>query len=415
MSTFWRLLSTTTIVAVIVALCTTGGFAQTKPATATYLFTNDDVFITGGGANTATVYKIGSGGSLTLVKTIATRGSGLGGGLFAAERVNVLHSKTQACAFVTDANPGTTVNIAPDVAAINIKTLKLVATFRAGKSDSGANSGVGLADAGNYLVASFTGDSRLSLGSSIGTYRILAGCKLKFLGSIAAAGMNGGSPDGAKATPDGKTLVVAYFDGSVGSYRISPTGKLALIGQEFTSTGGAAAGVDITADGKWAIFGDAGGIPEVDVAPISGSGKLGATVNYQYVDQGANSNNVLLSPNESVLFVSNNSTGAIGAVAFDKTTGVVDPAHSCSSNTLKNFLQTWFALAGLALASQTGTGAEVYAAELGFPAGIAIVKYSPHTRGEDEFCDLTETAASPVSDPASNDLSSIGTFPPRRF
>jgi len=410
MKGFMTLVFTLALFAVTVTLCTSSAFAAKK-----YLITNDDVFSSGGGANTATVYSVGAGGALTLVKTIATKGSGSGGGFFAAGRVNVLHSKTQACTFVTDSNPNFTVNTAPDVAAINLNTLALVGTFHAGKMDNGANSGVGLADAGNYLVASFSGNGTLKIGSTLGSYKILAGCKLKYLGSIAASGINGGSPDGTKVTPDGKTVVVAYVDGSVSSYSISSTGKLALIGNELTSTGAFAAGVDISADGKWAIFGDASGIPSVDIAPISSSGVLGATVHYQYLDQGANSNNVLLSPDESVLFVSNNSTGGIGAVAFNKTTGVLDPTHSCSSGTLKNFDASWIDLGSLAMASSNGTGSEVYAAEFGFPSGIAIVKYSPHQSGEDEFCDLTETAASPVADPASNGLVSIGVFPPRPF
>lgn len=405
-----RLFPALALIAVVASLCTPSAFAVSH-----YLVTNDDVFSSSGGANTATVYSIGAGGALTLKKTIPTKGTGLGGGFFASARVNVLHSKTQECAFVADANPSGTVNIAPDVAAINLKTLTLVGTFKAGKTDNASNFGVSLADAGNYLVAAFTGNAALSISPTIGTYQILSGCKLKYLGSVPATGMNGGFPDGTKATPNGKTVVVAYADGSIGSYKISSTGKLTLIGQELTSTGAFAVAVDITADSKWAIFGDASGVPEADVAPISSLGKLGATVNYQYLDQGANSQYVLLSPDESVLFVSNTTTGAVGAVAFDKTTGVLDPTHSCSSNTLKNFDATWFYMSGLASASTTGGGAEVYGAEFGFPSGIAIVKFTPHQSGEDEYCDLTETSTSPTSDPASNALLSIGVYPPRPF
>lgn len=409
MNRITKLFPTLALVAVVASLCIPSAFAATK-----YLITNDDVFSSNGGANTATVYTIGAGGALTLKKTIATTGSGSGGGFFATGRVNVLHSSTQACTYVSDSNPNFTTNTAPDVAAINLKTLTLVAKYPAGATDNGGNSGVGLADAGGYLIAAFTGNGSLGIGPTLGTYKVLAGCKLKYLGSIPASGMNAGLPDGTKVTPNHKTVVVAYADGSVGSYSISSTGKLSLIGNEFTSTGAAATGVDVTADSKWAIFGDASGIPEVDIAPISSTGVLGATVNYQYVSQGANSNNVLLSQDQTVLFVSNNSTGAVGAVSFNKTTGVLNPAKGCSSNTLKNFFATWFDLAGLAL-SPAGVGNEVYAAEFGFPSGIAVVKYTPHVSGEDEFCDLTETAASPVSDPASNALVSIGVYPPRSF
>jgi hypothetical protein len=419
MNRFANWLSTVALLAVVVALCASGAYAAQRPAVGPYLVTNDDVFNSTTPSNTATVYKIGGGGSLTLVTTISTGGGGSGGGLFAAARVNVLHSKTQACTFVGDSNPSvTTTNNAPDVAGINLATLKRSGTFPgSATNDSGQNGGVGLADAGNYIIASFTGNafSSPAVPGSLATYRILSGCKLKYVGSIPATGTTGsGYANGSKVTPNGKTLIVAFVDGSIGSYSISATGKLKLVSQETSSAGAFPEGVDVTADGKWAIFGDASGIPEADVAPIKAGGVLGPTVNYKYLDQGANSNNVLLSPDESVLYVSNNSTGSIGAVPFNKATGVLDPTKSCSSGVLKNFDGTWFDLGGLAFSSTTGKGGVIYAAELGFPSGIAAVKYSK-VKGEDEPCDLNEQSSSPVADPASNGLLSIGAYPPRPF
>jgi hypothetical protein len=170
--------------------------------------------------------------------------------------------------------------------------------------------------------------------------------------------------------------------------------------------------VDITADSKWAIFGDASfPEPSVDIAPIK-AGKLGPTVHYTDVDKGLNSNNVMLSPDETVLYVSNNYDGAIGAVPFNKTNGKLDVAHSCSSNILNGFDLTWFYVSALAFSSTTGKGGVVYGAEFGFPSGIAQVQYSKTTGGD---CELTELPSSPVSDAASNALISIESYPPRPF
>jgi len=413
MSKFVKLLFACALIAVAVSVCTTGAFAKKHATVGPYVVTNDDVSASTP-SNSATVYSIGSGGALTLVTSLKTGGSGNGGGYFAMGKANVAHSKTQACSFISDGNPNTSTATIPDVAALNLATLKMSGPYPAGSTDNGTNYGVGLADAGKYLVAGFSGNFTLTIAPTIGTYSVGSGCVLKYVGSIPGAGLNGGSPDGIKATPNGKYVVAAYSDGSVGSYSIGAGGKLKLIGQELTTTGIAASGVDITKDGKWAIFGDASGAPSVDIAPISANGALGPTVNYFYVLPGANSNNVLLSPDETVLFVTSNSTGEIGAVQFDKTTGVLNPKNSCSSNVLRDFYVSWDYAGGLAFASTSGGGAEVYVAEWGFPSSIGIVDYTPHAKGEDEFCDLTETSGSPASDTNSEPgLLSVGAYPPR--
>lgn len=415
-----RLFLTAAPVVVLVATCATGATLKKPSAIGPYLVTNDNVFVFGdlSPANTATIYKIAANGSLKLVKTLRTGGFGGPGSFFASGLANVAHSKTQACAFVSDAHYNTLSLTIPDVAAINLATLKVVGRFPAHASDNGSLEGVGLTDAGNFLVAAFTGNPFFTppIPPTLGTYQILAGCKLKYLGSTTATGVFGGSPIGAKATVNGKTLVVAYSDGSVGSYSISATGKLKLISQEGATTGAFPAGVDITADGKWAIFGDAASVPAVDVAPIKKSGALGPTVNYSPFNVSSNSNNVLLSPDESLLFVSNNSLGTVAAAPFNKSTGVVDIANSCTSGILKYFDQTWFFGAGLSFSSTTGTGGKIYLAEGGFaPAGIGILNYSNNEK--DVPCELTEDPSSPASDPGqtTGGLVSIGRYPPRPF
>ena len=120
----------------LVALCAASTFAATK-----YVVTNDDI----PSANTATFYTVGTGGKLTLKKTVATGGTGLGGGFFADARVNVSHSKTQPCVYVSNATSN-------NISAISEATLTRTRTLQGRRERSrqrrrhyrGFNQNVGL-------------------------------------------------------------------------------------------------------------------------------------------------------------------------------------------------------------------------------------------------------------------------------
>jgi len=237
------------------ALCAVSVFAASGPH---FVVTNDDV----AGSNTATFYTISSSGSLKQKKVVSTGGTGLGGGYFATARVGVLHDKSQSCVYISDA-------ASSDVAGIVVSSLKVAGTFKGSSTDSGNLDGIGLAMNDNYLYAGFTASN------TIGTFKVLSGCKLKFVGDTPASGLNGGAVDGMKI--HGNLMVVAYGDGSIESFNIA-NGKAKSNNDKADSTGFASgdypAGVDITKDGKYAIFGD---IPTqsttavvVEVANISG-------------------------------------------------------------------------------------------------------------------------------------------------
>jgi 6-phosphogluconolactonase (cycloisomerase 2 family) len=156
-------------------------------------------------------------------------------------------------------------------------------------------------------------------------------------------GANVGSVDGMKVTPDGKYLIVAYGDASIGSYAIdSKTGALTLVSRYLVTDSGLATGVDITSDGKWALFGavafGTGG--EVEVAPIHADGSLGATIGYIPIGQGGNSNDAWLSPDETYVYIGDNSSGQITAVPFDAQTGVIKTSAACTSAVLRSFNYT---------------------------------------------------------------------------
>ena len=373
-----------------------------------YVVTNDDVPTVGG--NSATIYQIGARGALTQIKVIRTKGTGIGGGDYSTARVNILRSPTQDCAYVGDA-AGPKGKAPGDVAAINMKTLKLAGAFPGSAHDTGNSIGVGLAETpkGTYLFATYTASA------TIATYKQLAGCKLKFVGNAASAvGLNGGAVDGMRVTPNGKYLVVAYGDKSIGSWRIGASGRLKLIGNIPTADHKTAVGVDISGNGNYAIFGVANGMSATaEVSPIAADGGLGATTGYPGIGKGADGENVWLSPDQNWIYITNNTSGQFGAAPFNQATGVIDPSKSCTSKVLKGFGSKWSWLSGLATRSTVGTGGFLYGAEWngGGPSGIAIVAVTVNGGA----CTLKETSASPVSDPASPGLMSIGVDPPRNF
>ena len=181
--------------------------AEGDAATKHYVVTNDDV----SGPNTVTFYVAGGTASapkLTRLKTIKTGGTGTGGGYFGMVRQVLVGEGKNECAF--DADGGS-----DDVAAILFQPKEVVGNYKGSSGDSGGSPGIGLAVNPNhkYLYAAF-GGSR-----TIATFRMDAGCGLTFVSDISAIGLNGGFPHGMAAK--GSMMVIAYGDGSIGSFNIS--------------------------------------------------------------------------------------------------------------------------------------------------------------------------------------------------
>src|ERR1700685_3796470 len=138
------------------------------------------------------------------------------------------------------------------------------------------------------------------------------------------------------------------------------------------------------------------------------SGKLTPTVVYN-LEKEINSSNVLLSPDETLLYISNNQSGTITAAFFDASTGKL--SKGCISGVLKGYVVDWSYTASMALEETTGTGRMLYVAEYGNPSSIGEISVTSAVRK----CALEELPKSPVSDPNSPGLLSIGAFPPRPF
>jgi len=380
-------------IAALVWICMslTAAFA----ATPHYLITNDDVVFF---PTSVTFYTVEANGLLTLSGQVFTGGFGISGGYFGQSRLAVLNSSTDQCVYTSEAFSG-------DIVGVSVNTLEVGGSAFGSETDTGASNGIGLALNSQYLYASFTDPN------AIGTFQIQPGCSLTFISDTSVVGLQGGFVTAMAV--HGTTLVVTYGDGSIESFNIA-NGPPVSNGDKQNSTAflksrGAAYpnGVDITEDGHFAIFGDTATSENVEVSDMS-SGRLGKTVVYS---SGAaiNSSNLMLSPNEALLYVSNTQGDQITAAFFDKNTGKV--SGGCTSNKLKGYGTSWAFLGSLAVANPNGSGGAVYVAEFGPESSIGIVQVSVSAG----TCSLAERAKSPVLDPNSSGLLSISTFPPRSF
>jgi hypothetical protein len=368
-----------------------------------YVVTNDD----NSAGNTATVYRAtGSPAnpSLTRVRVVNTGGLGLGGGYFANVGVNVVSDSNGICGYIS--NSGSS-----NITGYNARTNTITGPFSGSAGDNSAALGLALTNGGNYLYASFTASN------TIGTFKISSGCQLTFVSDTTAFGINGGTIDGMKT--HGNLLVVAYADGSYQSFDIAGGTPVPNNDQQISAGftfGDEAAGVDISADGRWAVLGDATFANDVEIAPITASG-LGPTVAYHNLGAGSNSNSVWFSPDNTLLYVSNTYSGQITIDNFDTSTGQL--SYGCISNVLNGYDQAWEWNGVIQTAATSGSGGVLWVGEFGTPTdhkfdnpgSIGIVKVAR----SGSSCTLTEAVASPITDSNSTGLLSVAAFPPRKF
>ena len=374
--------------------CFTCGWALAA-STPQYVITNDDnsgQFF----QNSVSFYTIQPNGGLVLAQQVATQGYGIAGGYFPANRLKVLNATGNQCVFASD-------GLTSDIASINVPTLAWVANTLGSETDTGTSNGIGLALNSQYLYASFT-DS-----STIGTFQIEPGCALSFVGDVQVGGLQGGIVDGMAV--NGNIMVVTYGDGSIESFNLS-SGMPVSNGDKQNSTGSAVgnsypSGVDISQDGHFAIFGDTSTAMQVEVSDLS-SGQLAKTVVYKSWN-GINSSTVMLSPDESLLYIVNTQGDTVSAAFFDKTTGTL--SAGCRSALFPGYSQAWSYLAAPTLASASGTGQVIYVAEFGAPSSIGVVAI----RSANGKCSLVGAANGPIPDANSQGLLSIASFPPRAF
>jgi len=379
--------------AMLTFICVASGWAEgaSQPH---YLITNDDVPF----GNGVTFYTVEANGTLTYKGQVLTGGGGIGGGFFATNRVSVLNSPGNECVYASDAGTG-------DIVGINVNTMEVGGIASGSATDSGATNGIGLALNGQYLYASFTASN------TIGTFQVQSDCSLSFVNDVAVVGLQAGFINGMAV--HGNMLVATFGDGSIASFDIS-SGMPVSNGDEQNSTGYVKAQgttypnqVEITKDGRFAIFGDTSTSTMVEVSDLA-TGRLNTTVAYA-LGTTLNSSNILLSPDETLLYIGNTQGAKITAAFFDKTTGKI--TMGCASGTLRGYVSKWSYVASLALETNAGTGNTIYVAEFAAPSYIAMVGVNS-SGGK---CTLQEFPNSPVTDSDGFGLLSIGTYPPRAF
>lgn len=376
-----------------------GALAMNGLATAAtpYVITNDDAafpFRTG-----VSFYVIAADGSLTFQQQVQTGDYGIVGGFFGTNRISTLNNSKQGCIYASEAAVG-------DVVGIVASSLTVGGRAKGSDTDAGTGNGIGLAMNDTYLYASFT-DS-----NTIGAFQVKPGCGLAFLNDTTVGGLDGGTINGMAVR--GNMLIATYTDGTIESFNITggtpiSNGDKQLSTAAKTSKGATYANsVDITSDGHFAIFGDTSTLMVIEVSDIS-SGKLTPTKVHKS-KASISSSNVLLSPDETLLYVVNTQGDSASAIFFDRTTGKL--SGGCTSNPLRGVSANWSYLGGAALMNPaSGNGAGLYVAQFGSPAGIAMIKFTSVKRK----CTLQEMANSPISDSQSPGLISIGNFPPRSF
>jgi hypothetical protein len=363
---------------------------------AQFVVTNDDIgypFPTG-----VSFYSVGPGGVLTLQQQVETGGFGILGGFFGIDRISVLNSGNQQCVFASEALTG-------DVVGVNVTTLTAADGATGSPTDGGTSNGIGLASNSHYLYASFT-DS-----NTIGTFAVQSGCGLSFINDVTVSGLAGGIVNGMALR--GNILIATYTDGSIESFDISAGTPLSHGDKQYSTATLSSQdasypnSIDITSDGHYAIFGDTSTAEVVEVSNIS-SGQLTPTVVYKSSGS-ISSSNIMLSPDETLLYVINTQGDTVTAMFFDKTAGTL--SKGCKSVRIRGESSDWSYLAGLGLVNQTGNGGGVYVAEFGGSSGIALLNLTM----KGQKCSLQEAKGSPFPDSRSVGLLSIGTFPPRSF
>jgi hypothetical protein len=385
-----------------IAICAYAAVSAASPV-GSFLVTNNDVPKAnppvGTAGSTATFYALGSDGAVTGMTVVATGGIGVGGGDFAYSRIAIVPQGDDVCVFASNAAP--TANIA----GISATSLTVTGNFAASSTDTATANGIGLAANASYLYAAF------SSSSTIATFSVQSGCLLSFVSDLFEVGLNNGLVAGMAI--HGPTMIVTFGDGSIESFNIA-AGAPVSNGDAENSTGSAEDhlpnGLDITADGHYAIFGDASTTTSVEVSDIS-SGKLTPTLVYD-LGPGWNSSSVRLTPDESMIIVTNNSGGAVTALRFNKVSGKI--ASGCTSGPLSGFYTSWSYAGAAALQLPTSLGGLIYVPEFGSNGFSSIGVVQLNSTGKS--CTLSELSTSPIVD--NNDASallSIGIYPVRPF
>jgi len=261
----------------------------------TFVYTNDNV----NGANTVSVFSVGSTGALTQIGNYGTGGVGAPATtrLYASNRLAITGNYLYATN--DDSNTVTGFKITPATGALG----------EFGTTATGGTAGYGESLAatpdGRFLIAGNNGTDTISVFSIAAATGTLS----QVSGSPFAAG---GAPEQMRVTPDGAFLTVALYlsasnSRSVGVYSISSSGVLAPVqGSPFAGSGNDGS-VDVNCAGNRLFAADYSSTTTlVDGFNIAVNGSLSAIPGSPFGNEagvGTGGDVVLLSPNNNFVFV----------------------------------------------------------------------------------------------------------------
>jgi len=204
--------------------------------------------------------------------------------------------------------------------------------------------------------------------------------------------------------------VVGYGFGEnlVDSFSVSSKGVLTENGPYPARNG--PAGVDITSDSKYAIFGDAtGGTTQIEIYPINSNGTLGAETSFGgdgSLGAGQDSSSVWISPNEKFLYVANNLSKQVTSLGFSESPLSVTYVGITTLQDAADILS----IGELTTVSPSGNGGGIYVAE--FPGGndgmVGLLQINSDGT-------TTEAPGSPFTTGVTSSSLSVAAYPARSF
>jgi|HubBroStandDraft_6_1064221.scaffolds.fasta_scaffold117598_2 hypothetical protein len=375
------------------------------------------------GANTVSLFHF-TGPALSYISPYATTSTGIAFRPVPNQVVAAAYSSTVGCVFASDPL-GDASFPTGDVAAFKVHAggaLVRVGNYDDPTNISGNNDLLTLAidrRAGEPLLfASYQAESKIA------SYKInTSTCALTWVSSTPATGLKNGWAIAMAVdnTPNNNdVLVVSYGDGSIQSFKnaggfLTPTP--AILSAGFIGHRAVPQGLDITENGKWAVFADSNGpATELEVAPIL-TGGLGPTTDYPGLNAAQGSENVWLSPgtvgSKYYVYVTNNTSGDVSTFKISAA-GIITPAGACGTgytNPTPLNASLWSFPAGLhTTGTTTASGGNLVVTEFGLPSSVALLKIQNATG-----C-TAEVPGSPFADSNSNNgLNSVDVLPSRPY
>ena len=346
----------------VVALAGAGSARVAKAQVTVYTVLNDNVCVgcIASQFNSGSVFVNGA-----YTTKISTGSYGIGGGYLGSPHADIEVNSGGKCIFLADAG-GVSGSGPGDIAVINYPTLVGLQTSNYG--GNGYGYGIGLAQQGSVLVASWTTSGTLE------TFTVGAGCALGSGTEVTTVGLNGGSIDGLAIAPNGTFVALTYNDGSYGMVSLSGA-TLGTVSQYISNCYNTLAldptGVAIDPTSTY-VYMDCGGTSGAVIDAYNVSAPGTTVTNGPLMAAGGpqvyGSNTMGLSANGVALYIVGTFRGAVESA---KVSGTAVTANSCSNVSLPGVGSQWI-YAGSINVVGPGAGVGAVVTESGISPGSFV-------------------------------------------